>query len=42
MSLRANEGLKSPMAKESYQEFLKIKRMADPLAADARRRVQSL
>jgi eukaryotic-like serine/threonine-protein kinase len=38
---RAQEGLKSPAAKESYQKFLKIKEKAeagDPLVEDARKR----
>jgi tetratricopeptide (TPR) repeat protein len=41
---RVQEGLKSPAAKESYQQYLKIKENseADPLVADARRRLQSL
>ena len=42
---RAQEGLKSPAAKESYQKFLKIKERADagdPLVEDARRRLNTL
>jgi tetratricopeptide (TPR) repeat protein len=42
---RAQEGLKSPAAKESYQKFLKIKERADPgnpLVDDARRRFRNL
>ena len=42
---RAQEGLKSPAAKESYEKFLKIKENADqgdPLVTDARRRINSL
>jgi tetratricopeptide (TPR) repeat protein len=42
---RAQEGLKSPAAKESYQKFLKIKEKAeagDPLVADARKRLSAL
>jgi predicted Zn-dependent protease len=40
---RAQEGLKSPAAAESYKTFLGLKQNADrdPLAADARRRIQS-
>ncbi len=40
---RAQEGLKSPAAVESYKIFLGLKQNADrdPLAADARRRIQS-
>jgi tetratricopeptide (TPR) repeat protein len=39
---RAQEGLKSPAAKDSYQTFLKIKEkdQGDPLVADARKRIQ--
>jgi hypothetical protein len=39
---RAQEGLGSPAAKDSYQKFLKIKEKADPgnkLVDDARRRL---
>jgi hypothetical protein len=41
---RAQEGLKSPAAKESYQAFLKIKEksMGDPLVEDAKRRLAGL
>jgi tetratricopeptide (TPR) repeat protein len=42
---RAQEGLKSPAAKESYQKFLKIKEKAeagDPLVEDARKRLSAL
>jgi len=42
---RAQEGLKSPAAKESYQKFLIIKERADPgdpLVEDARSRLKSL
>jgi tetratricopeptide (TPR) repeat protein/predicted Ser/Thr protein kinase len=42
---RAQEGLKSPAAKQSYQAFLKIKEKAepsDPLVADATERLKSL
>ena len=42
---RAQEGLKSPAAKESYEKFLKIKERAnpgDPLVEDARKRLESL
>jgi tetratricopeptide (TPR) repeat protein len=42
---RAQEGLKSPAAKESYQKFLKIKEKAeagDPLVEAARKRIQTL
>jgi tetratricopeptide (TPR) repeat protein len=42
---RAQEGLKSPAAKESYQKFLKIKEgtdPGDPLVEDARKRIQNL
>jgi tetratricopeptide (TPR) repeat protein len=42
---RAQEGLKSPAAKESYQKFLKIKERADPgdpLVDDAHRRLKNL
>jgi len=42
---RAQEGLKSPAAKESYQKFLKIKERADPgdpLVKDARKRLGEL
>jgi len=42
---RAQEGLKSPAAKESYEKFLKIKENADPgdpLVEDARKRIQNL
>ena len=40
---RAQEGLKSPAAAESYKTFLGLKQNADrdPLAVDARRRIQS-
>jgi tetratricopeptide (TPR) repeat protein len=40
---RAQEGLKSPAASESYRAFLTIKEksIADPLVADARRRLES-
>jgi hypothetical protein len=38
---RAQEGLKSPAAADSYRTFLQIKQKGegDPLVADARRRV---
>jgi tetratricopeptide (TPR) repeat protein/predicted Ser/Thr protein kinase len=38
---RVQEGLKSPAARESYEQYLKIKEKseADPLAADARKRL---
>jgi len=41
---RAQEGLKSPAAKESYKSFLAIKERseADPLVEDARRRLAKL
>ena len=42
---RAQEGLGSPAAKDSYQKFLKIKEKADegnPLVEDARKRLGSL
>jgi len=42
---RAQEGLKSPAAKESYQKFLKIKERADPgdpLVEDAQKRFRNL
>jgi hypothetical protein len=42
---RAQEGLKSPAAKESFQKFLKVKEKAepgDPLVEDARKRIQTL
>lgn len=42
---RAQEGLKSAAAKESYQKFLNIKERADsddPLVEDARKRIQNL
>jgi serine/threonine protein kinase/tetratricopeptide (TPR) repeat protein len=42
---RAQEGLKSPAAKESYEKFLKLKERADPgdpLVADARERLARL
>ncbi len=40
---RAQEGLKSPAAKESYQTFLRIQEKGtSPLLADARRRLGSL
>src|SRR5437660_1847814 len=40
---RAQEGLKSPAAAETYKTFLGLKQNADrdPLAVDARRRIQS-
>jgi predicted negative regulator of RcsB-dependent stress response len=42
---RAQEGLKSPASKESYERFLKIKEKAestDPLVQDARQRLKKL
>ena len=41
---RAQEGLNSPAANESYRTFLKLKEKADadPLVADARKRIGSL
>jgi len=41
---RAQEGLKSPAAAEAYREYLKIRAGAqnDPLAADARKRLEAL
>ncbi|MDH4198459.1 MAG: tetratricopeptide repeat protein, partial [Candidatus Aminicenantes bacterium] len=41
---RAQEGLKSPAAKESYRTFLALKERAeaDPLVSDARRRLKDL
>ncbi|MGA2362304.1 MAG: protein kinase [Candidatus Aminicenantales bacterium] len=42
---RAQEGVKSPAAKESYKKFLKIREKADagdPLVDDARRRLNNL
>jgi len=42
---RAQEGLKSPAARESYQKFLKIKEKAEPgdlLVEDTRRRLKNL
>jgi len=41
---RAQEGLKSPAAKESYEKFLKIKERADlgdPLVTDAQKRLEN-
>jgi tetratricopeptide (TPR) repeat protein len=41
---RAQEGLKSPGAKESYKKFLEIKILAtgDPLVEDAKRRLSQI